>query len=221
MRDVGKALEVNLQGVSRRARDNELRVMFLCKTLHFVVINRLGFVQAIGNAVEVLSGEVDLHAVAQVAAVRKAHAHEGVARLQKRHEDRHVRLRARMRLHVHGHLNARRLAKELLRALDRDLLHLVHVLAAAVVALAGIAFGIFVGELAALRRHDGRRCVVLARNHLDVRLLALHLLSNESPDFAVGDGGRFLRVKHAAIPSFFGWVERGADRVAPPPIEGL
>jgi len=44
-------------------------------------------------------------------------------------------------------------------------------LAATVVALAGVAFGVFVGELRALGPHDGGRGVVLAGDQLNVMLL--------------------------------------------------
>ena len=57
--------------------------------------------------------------------------------------DRLVGLRAGVRLHV-GVFGA----EQLLGAVDGELLGDVDVLAAAVVALAGIAFGVLVGELA-------------------------------------------------------------------------
>ena len=63
-----------------------------------------------------------------------------------------------LRLHV-GELGA----EQLLDAVDRQLLDHVDVLAAAVVALAGVALGVLVGQLAALGRHHRRRGVVLAR----------------------------------------------------------
>ncbi len=65
---------------------------------------------------------------------------------------RHVRLRAGVRLHV-GVLGA----EQRLRAVDRELLDDVHVLAAAVVALARIALGVLVREDAS-RPPRGRRC---------------------------------------------------------------
>ena len=69
-------------------------------------------------------------AVRQVAAVREAHAENRVAGLQHGHVDGHIRLRAGVRLHVHvlG-------AEKLLRAVDRELLGVVHEFAAAVIAL--------------------------------------------------------------------------------------
>ena len=78
-------------------------------------------------------------------AVIEAHAENRVTRVDERKIRRGVRLRARVRLHVcvSG-------AEELFRALDCKLLGDVDVLAAAVVALARIAFCIFVRESGAL-----------------------------------------------------------------------
>ena len=63
-------------------------------------------------------------------------------------------------------------AEQLLDAIDRQLLGDVDELAAAVVALAGIALGVLVGELRALRGHDRRARVVLRGDQLDVLFLA-------------------------------------------------
>ena len=88
-----------------------------------------------------------------------------------------------VRLHVGGIG-----AEDLLEAVDRELLDDVDVLAAAVVALAGVAFGVLVGQLAALGGHDGGRGVVLARDQLDVVFLAGVLGLDGGKD-----RGRFVR----------------------------
>jgi hypothetical protein len=80
--------------------------------------------------------------VRQVAAVRQVHRQDGVARLQLGEVHRHVRLRAGVRLHV-GVLRPEQRAG----AVDRELLGDVDMLAAAVVAPAGIALGVLVGEI--------------------------------------------------------------------------
>ena len=64
----------------------------------------------------------------------------GVARLQQREVYRKVGLCARVRLYI-GMIRAEQLA----RALACQIFHYVHVLAAAIVALARIALGILVG----------------------------------------------------------------------------
>ena len=82
--------------------------------------------------------------------MREREAHDPVARLQQRVVDGRVGLRAGVRLDVRvlG-------AEQRLRAVDRELLDDVDVLAAAVVALARIALGVLVGQHAALTLQHG------------------------------------------------------------------
>ena len=63
-------------------------------------------------------------------------------------------------------------AEQLPGAVDGQLLDLVDVFAAAVVALARIALGIFVGQAAALRLHDPLAGVVLRGNQFEMVFLA-------------------------------------------------
>ena len=76
-----------------------------------------------------------------------------------------------MRLHV-GVVGA----EELLGAVDGELLGDVDEFAAAVVALARIAFGVLVGEHRALGFEHARAGVVLRGDQLDVIFLALALV---------------------------------------------
>ena len=85
-------------------------------------------------------------AVGQVAAVGQAHGQHGVARLERGPVDGLVGRGARVRLHV-GVLGA----EEVFGPLDGQGLDLVDDLAAAVVAVARVAFGVLVGEHAAHR----------------------------------------------------------------------
>ena len=196
VRDLGEALEVDLLGVGRGARHDELRMVLVGEALDGVHVDLLALVEAVGDRVEVLAREVEVHAVREVAAVGEREPHERVAGLQDREEDRGVGLGARVRLHVDGHLDAGGLAEELLGALDREALDLVDEFAAAVVALAGIALGVLVGEAAALGGHDGRRGVVLARDELDVLLLALRFSVNPLPQIGILLGGAFGCLEH-------------------------
>ena len=103
-----------------------------------------------------------------------------VAGLEQREVRRHVRRRARMRLHVRvlG-------AEQLLRAVDRELLDLVHDLAAAVVALAGIALGVLVRRHRADGLEHARPGEVLGRDQLDLAALALELPAEQPGDVRV------------------------------------
>ncbi|MDT4838636.1 hypothetical protein FQZ97_723980 [compost metagenome] len=96
-----------------------------------------------------------------------------------------------MRLHVGGVG-----AEQLLDAVDGQLLDLVDVLAAAVVALARIAFGVLVGELRALGFHDGRAGVVLRGDQLDVLFLTDVFLLDGGPNVRVSLGQGEVAVKH-------------------------
>jgi hypothetical protein len=71
-------------------------------------------------------------------------------------------------------------------------------LAAAVVALAWVAFGVFVGELCALRPHHGRRSVVFAGNQLNVLFLALVFGLNGSKQLGVGLGNEDFTLVHGS-----------------------
>ena len=59
-------------------------------------------------------------------------------------------------------------------------------LAATVVALARVAFSVFIGQLAALGRHDCGGGVVFAGNQLDVVFLAGILGQDGGPQFGIG-----------------------------------
>ena len=95
----------------------------------------------------------------EVAAVRQVHSQNLIAIPNRREIDRHVRLRAAVRLHVRMIR-----AEQLLRAIDRGLLDHVRIFTAAVIAFAGIAFGILVCEHRAGRFQHGFADKVLAGN---------------------------------------------------------
>ena len=152
--------------------------------LHRVVVDLFAVVQAVAHDLEPLAGNVERHAVRQVSAFGERQTHDRVTRIQQGQQDRGVRLRTRVRLHVRGELDPRD-SEQLLEPFERQRLGDVDVLAAAVVALAGIALGVLVGELAALRRHDRGAGVVLRGNQLDVLLLARVLLADGGPEFRI------------------------------------
>ena len=80
-------------------------------------------------------------AVSQMAAVRKVHAENRIAGFQNREIDRHVGLAPGMRLHIDvlG-------AEEFFGAIDGEVFDDVDKLATAVIAPAGVAFRVFIGE---------------------------------------------------------------------------
>ena len=108
-----------------------------------------------------------------------------VARIDQREIGGGICLRAGVRLHVRV-----RGAEEFLRAIDRELLGDVDILASAVVALARIAFGVLVGQHRALRFQHARTCIVLGSDELDMFFLTATLGVERSLEFGVetGDG---------------------------------
>ena len=76
--------------------------------------------------------------------------------------------------------------EKLQRPVDGQLLDDIHELAAAVVAPAGVAFGIFIGEDGALSSQDRGARVVLRGDHLQPLLLAPAFVLNRLPNLGVG-----------------------------------
>ena len=95
--------------------------------------------------------------------------------------------------------------EQLAGALDGDVLHLIHIGTAAVVALAGQALGVLVGEDAAHSGHDGGRDDILAGDELDIFPLAGQLTVHGRSQLRVGlfheaDGIHHI-VVHTIYPS--------------------
>ena len=116
----------------------------------------------------------------------EAHAEHRVAGLHHGEVCAEVGLRARMGLHV-GELRT----VELAGAVAGKVLHDVDLLAAAVVALAGIALGVLVGEHATDRLHDGAGGKVLRRDELDGAALTVELGAQGAEHLGVGLGKIF------------------------------
>ena len=116
-----------------------------------------------------------------MAAVSEVHAEDGIARLEQGEIRRLIGLGTRMGLdiRVFG-------TEQGAGALAGDLLHHVYLLAAAVIAPAGIALGVLVGQNRPHGRHNGRRNDVLRRDQLQVAALAGEFLFHRGPDLRVG-----------------------------------
>ena len=130
-----------------------------------------------------------------MAAVRRPHAEQRVAGRQQREVHGEIRLRARVRLHVRvaG-------AEQPLRAVDRELLDDVGLLATRIVAMARVAVGVFVREQRALRREHARAHVVLRRDELEIGLLP-HPLGRERARHVDVEVSELRRVEHGQAAS--------------------
>ena len=182
VRDPAELGGVDRARVRRPAADDQTRPMLLREREHLVVVDHVGLARdaVVRDRVEA-AGEVDLEPVCEVAAVVEPEGEDRLARLEQREVRGHVRLCARMRLHVRvlG-------AEELLRAVDRELLDLVHDLAAAVVAASWIALGVLVRGHGADRLEHARPGEVLRRDQLDLASLPLQLALEQVGDLGVG-----------------------------------
>ncbi|MNJ23922.1 hypothetical protein D3C77_183230 [compost metagenome] len=167
--DLAKAREVQGLGVGREAGDDHLRLALDGQALDFVVVDQpRGGVDAVLHRVVQLARGRHLSAVGQVTAMGQAHAQNGIAGLQQGQVHGAVGRRARVRLDV-GVVGA----EQLLGTINGQLLNFIHMLTTAVVALARIAFSVFVGQAAALGLHDTLAGVVLRGDQLNVIFLAL------------------------------------------------
>ena len=179
--DVREQLEVDGTGISRSTGNDQLGLILLSHVPDLVVVNEAGFVvHIIGDNIIVLTGDIGGAAVGQVAAVSQAHAHESVAGLQERQLNCHVGLGAGVGLDI-GKFRT----KQVLSPLDAQGLDLVHILAAAVVALAGQTFGILIGQDGA---HSGDHCSgseVLGCDQLQAVLLTLQLPAHHGRQFGI------------------------------------
>ena len=147
--DGPQAFKVDGARVGRRTRQQQLGLVLQCQTADFFIIDALVlFGNAIGHDVVQLAGLVYGGTMGQMAAVGEVHAQNRITRLQKAEIHREVCLCAGMGLHV-GMFRAEKLA----RAVARQIFNNINILAAAVIALARITFSIFVGQMAAHRRH--------------------------------------------------------------------
>ena len=116
----------------------------------------------------------------EVAAVGEVHAEYGRARLDDGEVGRHVGLGAGVGLHV-----GVAAAEEGFGALDGQVLGHVDVFAAAVVAVARIAFGVFVGQDAALRLAHGGRNEVFRGDEFQLADLAVAFLHDGLREFRI------------------------------------
>ena len=146
----------------------------------------------------VFTGHIHRRTVGQVTTLRKVHAHDGIAQLQQGKIHGKVGLCAGMGLDV-GVLCPVQLAG----TLDGNILHLVHIDAAAVVALAGQTFGILVGQDAAHGCHDSRGNDVLAGNQLDVLALTGQLAVHCRCQFRIDRVDQTDGVHHFIVHNFY------------------
>ena len=132
---------------------------------------------------EVLSGDIHGTAVTEMAAMSQIHAQDGIAGLCQGEEGGQIGVGAGVGLDI-GEVAA----EELTGTLAGDLLGDVHGVAAAVITLAGIAFGVFVGEAGAHGQHNSLADNVFGGDQFDIAALTGKFLLNGCPHFGIQPG---------------------------------
>ena len=193
-RNAANALEINGAGIGRGACHNQFGVMLARFAGQVLIIQIPVFIHAIGHKAVVFAAHVHGAAVREVPAVRKVHAQHGIAHIQKRKVHGQVGLCARVGLHV-GVLRAEQAAG----ALARDIFHFNHPGAAAIIAVAGVALGIFVRQHAAHGGQHGGRYHVFRGNQFNVLALAAKLALHGPRNLRVAFGHKADGVQHIRV----------------------
>ena len=175
------ALIVPFAGVGRCTADNELGLAFQGLALHLVVVYAPGFrIEAIRYGMVEDAGSIHGRAVGEVTAHGQVQSHEGVAGPEDGHGHGHIGLGAGVRLDIgiFGVIQGT-------QAVDGQLLNLVHHLAAAVIAFAGVALGVFVGADGAHGGEHFVRYIILGSNEFQAGALPLLFLLDQIKKLSV------------------------------------
>ena len=179
--DLAEARIIDRARISARSDGDHFGLFARSDFLNFVVIDALRFrIDAVGDEAVQLAGEILGRAVRQMPAVAEVHAQHRVAGLEEREVHGHVGLRTGVRLDVGV---AR--AEELLGAVARDVFSLIDKLAATIIALARVAFGVLVGHDRADGFDDGGRNVILAGDHFQLRVLPSQFVADGVENFRI------------------------------------
>ena len=183
--DLAHSSKINHAGISGSAADDELRAHSLSQLGNFFIVQQTRFrTDAVLVRLVQLPRKALRIGMAQMTASIKTHAHDLIARFQDGGINGHVGLCAAVRLHVD--VPFLRIQPEHLQSTGAgDLLNLVYILTAAIVAVAGIALSIFGGEYAAHGRDDGGGGIVFRGNHFQMAHLAFILFGDEAKDFLI------------------------------------
>ena len=197
IRDFAQFCKVDRTRICGCACNDHLGFVHKGKAAHFIIVDHFRFrIYTIGNEVIILAGHVHGAAVRQVSAMGQIHAKHGVSIVQERKINGKVRLRAGMRLHICVFC-----AKQPACAFTSQVFYDVHALTAAVIPFAGIAFGIFVGQMAAHRCHHGLRNEVFGSDQLQMVALALEFQLHCFGNLRIRCANQ-VKLNHNALPFF-------------------
>ena len=135
-----KLFKIDHSRISGCTGNNHFRLMLLRQGANLLIIKISLFRNAIGHDVIKQTGKVHRGSVCQVSSRIQTHPENRVSRLANRHGYRHIGLCTGVRLYI-GIFRS----KKLLHSFNGNIFHLVHFQAAAIIALSGIAFRVFIG----------------------------------------------------------------------------
>ena len=180
--DLAEGGEINLAGIGAAAGQDQLGLVFAGQGRDLVHVNALVVLaHRVGDRLEPFAGIIGGMAVGEMAARRQVQAHEGVARIEQGVEHFLVGVGAGMGLHI-----GVRAAEQFAGAVNRQLFGDIDIFAAAIIALAGIAFGVFVGQHRALGFQHRLGDDVLGRDQFDLVALAVQFIGDGAGDLRVG-----------------------------------
>ena len=178
--DLTEFLEIDGSRIGAGPCDDHLWLALHGDLHHVVVVDEALIVYPVGHNVKISSGKVYGASMGQMSAVIQVHTHNRVSGLQHRELNRHVGLSAGMGLHVDV------LASEKFPGpLSGQIFRLVHALASAVIALAGISLRVLVGQNAPHGGHNRRTYPVFGSDQFDVAGLPLILLADDVRDLRI------------------------------------
>ena len=199
MGNVCKDLKIDGSGVCRCTGNDQLGLMLFRHIADVVVIDQAGsMVHIIGYHIVILTGNIGRTAMGQVSAVGKAHTHQRITGLQQRQLNSHIGLCTGVGLHI-----GKFCTKQLLGALDTQAFQFIHEVAAAIVALAGQALSIFIGQNGTHSGDHRRGCKVLGSNQLDAILLTVQFPPHHCSDLRVEIGNESDGIQKFCTHSLF------------------
>ena len=146
-----------------------------------IVIDLFGLrIDAVKSNMIKLARKVDRRAVGQVPTMFQIHSQNRIAGFEHRQIDRHVGLRTGMGLDIHM-IGLEQLFGPVARQIFGD----IDKLAPAVIALAGIAFGIFHRHHTPQRFQHPRAHQIFGRNQLQLVFEAIHFVPNRPGDLGI------------------------------------
>ncbi len=180
--DLAEYAEVDDAGIGGAAGDDELRAMLLGELAHLVDIDPMVVAaHAVGHWLEPFARHVHRRAMCEMSAGGEIQTKEGVARLQQGHESCGIGGGSGVRLDV-GEFTSEKLGN----AFNSQAFGDIHILAAAVIALAREAFRVLVGEDRTLRLQHRLADDILRGDQLDLVALAAELEPDSLGHFRIG-----------------------------------